>query len=113
MNDKVLEEKPDDTKREPIVTANAPPVEIITVVRPLSVSEFTPVYDYQLTGLKVSDDAVALKEMFISFLDENKELVLNGIDATNIPQREMFTQGFKNAVALFRLWIDSINIIQE
>lgn len=90
----------------------APKAEIVAVMKPLEVTDFLPKVEYHLQGVTVSTEALDLKSMFHAFLEENKELITNGTDTSNMDALDSFTKGFRNAVAITQLWIDSMYITQ-
>lgn len=104
-----------NTERIPITTDNPtsiPKIDIVTVIKPLSVQDFLPRVEYLLKGASVSSEAKDLQSMLQAFLEENKELINNGEEFKSDSDMRLFTDGFRNALAIVNLWIDSLYITQ-
>ena len=102
-----------NTERIPITTDNptsAPKIDIVTVMKPLDVHDFLPRIEYMLKGATISSEAKDLQGMLQAFIEENKELINNGEEFKSDADMRLFTDGFKNALAIVNLWIDSLYI---
>lgn len=76
------------------------------VKEPLQIADFIPTYSYKFEEANISDEAPKMVKSFYDFLETNKELIVDDeVTSENI-------EGFKKALALFKLWIDSIYIIK-
>lgn len=105
----------DNTERIPITTDNSasiPKIDIVTVMKPLDVRDFLPRVEYLLKGASISSEAKDLQNMLQLFIGENKELINNGTEFKNDNDMRLFTDGFRNALAIVNLWIDSLYITQ-
>lgn len=104
-----------DTERIPITTEQSTPmpkIDIVPVMKPLDVHDFLPKMEYMLKGATVSSEAKDLQKMLESFLGENQELINNGSEFKDSTEMKSFTDGFRNAIAIVNLWIDSLYITQ-
>lgn len=90
-------------ERTPIVS---PPSEVAVklVEMPLTVRGMLPSYRYQLQSDQVSEEATQMYEELVNFLVTNEELAVNEPTVS----REDYIKGFQKALAMTRLWIDSI-----
>lgn len=68
-----------------------------------SFQDLLPDYQYQFQNVPSSDEAVLMYQSLVDFMETNSELALNGIE-----DKDEYKKGFKRAVALVRLWIDSL-----
>ena len=105
----------DNTERIPITPDTAtsiPKIDIVTVMKPLDVHDFLPRVEYMLKGASISSEAKDLQSMLQAFIEENKELINNGEEFKNDTDMRLFTEGFRNALAIVNLWIDSLYITQ-
>ena len=76
----------------------------ITVVQPPpSIKDMLPEYQYQFVDQSVSSESAGMYQSLVEFLTENEEFVLQNSN----PQ---YALGFKQAIALTRLWLDSLYI---
>lgn len=85
-------------KREPILNT------VKLIQEPLSITELFPNYRYEFQSVKVPEEAQQMYSKLLEFIKTNEELVLSSDTS------EQFTQGFKRALAITRLWIDSIYV---
>lgn len=102
-------------ERTPIVaeqTTSIPKIDIVSVMKPLDVHDFLPKMEYMLQGATVSSEAKDLQKMLESFLGENQELINNGSEFKDNAEMKSFIEGFRNALAIVNLWIDSLYITQ-
>ena len=104
-----------DAERIPISAEQPTPIpkiDIIPVMKPLDVHDFLPKMEYLLKGASVSSEAKDLQKMLEAFLGENQELINNGLEFKDNAEMKSFTEGFRNALAIVNLWIDSLYITQ-
>lgn len=104
-----------DAERIPITTEQVTPIpkiDIVSVMKPLDVHDFLPKMEYMLKGATVSSEAKDLQKMLESFLGENHELINNGVEFKDSAEMKSFADGFRNALAIVNLWIDSLYITQ-
>ena len=75
----------------------------------LDINDFLPRFEYILKGREVSDEAKALKQSLVGFLELNQELLINnsGINP------EDYARGVKQGVAICKLWIDSVFVSND
>ena len=103
-------------ERVPIVTdtqaMSTPKIDVVSVMKPLDVHDFFPKMEYLIKGATVSSEAKDLQKMLESFLEENKELINNSSEFKDAAEMKSFTEGFRNALAIVNLWIDSLYITQ-
>ena len=90
--------------RQPIVS-NTEGHDISLVQLPLTVDELVPKYQYKLSD-SVPDESTGIYLTLTEFLRENPELATQ-FDFTT---REDYVHGFTNAMAIVRLWIDSLYV---
>ena len=74
------------------------------VQSPLEIMSMLPNYRYEFQEGQVSEESQHMYSELLDFIETNQELVLN----EPIMSREDYTKGFQKAIALTRLWIDSI-----
>lgn len=82
-------------------------MEIVQVAKPLQVTDFLPKVAYQIQGAAISTEAQDIKEALYAFLGINQDVILNGANTTDPNDLEQFTKGYRNAIAMVELWIDS------
>lgn len=87
-------------KRTPIVS---PELEVVLVQTAPHFQELLPDYQYQFKNVSNSDEAMSMYQSLVEFMDVNSELALSGID-----NKDEYKKGFKRAIAMVRLWIDSL-----
>lgn len=92
-------------KRTPIIS---PELEVVLVQTAPSFQDLLPDYQYQFQNVPSSDEAVLMYQSLVDFMETNSELALNGIE-----DKDEYKKGFKRAVALVRLWIDSLYLEGE
>lgn len=90
--------KPSDNKES---------VPVKLVPAEMDISDFIPKYRYQF-DTEIPDEANNMYSSLIEFMHENSELIVD--DQVNLGLIVPYSEGFKKAVALFRLWIDSLYI---
>lgn len=95
-------------ERTPIVSdaqdTNTDGVAIRLVESPLTIANMLPAYFYQFQAGNVSVESEEMYNQLVDFLRTNEELAVND----NFVNRDDFVKGFQKAVAMVRLWIDSI-----
>jgi len=91
-------------ERHPILTEEES-VAIKMIQNPLTFRDLIPDYSFQFETGEVSEEAVQMYEEFLQFLQTNEEL---SIQESDFISRDDYVKGFKRAVAMMRLWIDSI-----
>lgn len=84
-------------KRTPIQNA----LDVVLVQNKPTIQKLLPDYQYQFQNIPQSTDATAMYQSLVEFLETNEELALSY-------EQNSYTEGFQRAVALTRLWIDSI-----
>lgn len=90
-------------ERTPIITQQEG-VAIRLVETPLTISGMLPAYYYQFQAGIVSEEATQMYNELVEFLNTNEELVVN----EPVNSREDYVKGFQKALAMTKLWIDSI-----
>lgn len=95
-------------ERQPIVTDTT--IAIQMVKEPTTITDLLPKYNYQFQGGEVAADAVEMYEGMVDFLRTNEELAMPDKDVVS---EDSYIKGFQKAVALTRLWIDSIYLSDE
>lgn len=70
-----------------------------------TVHDLLPDYHYQFNEIEPNPEAEKMYESLVEFISTNKDLAL-----TDIIQKDEFSKGFKRALALTKLWLDSIHI---
>lgn len=98
-------------ERQPIVLQqNNEPVPIKYVPAQLELTDFLPRYRYQFESV-VPEEADQMYNSFVGFLNENAEFLTD--ESVPDSYTQPYTAGFQRAVALFRLWIDSVYVSGE
>lgn len=103
---------PQEVERTPVQAPGAqqqslPAMEIVPVMKPIQLTDFMPKVGYQIQGATISTDAQQVKEALYAFLELNQEVIPNGANTTDPNDLEQFTKGYRNAIAMVELWIDS------
>ena len=104
---------PENTERVPISSENnmaIPKANIVLVTKPLEVQDLLPKVEFLLSNMTVSSEAKDLQNMLVAFLKENESLVNNGEPLKEHQSVRDFTDGFRNAIAIVNLWIDSLYV---
>lgn len=78
------------------------------VHNPIAISDLIPSYRYQFQNVDVPAEATAIYEDLLGFMKNNEEL----LDADN-PSKDEYVRGFKKALAITRLWMDSLYVGQQ
>lgn len=95
----------DKIKRQPIQV----PMSVELIPPELELSDFIPKHQYKFNNTQVSEEASEMYGSLKSFLELNQELITN----QNISDPEEYAKGFRQAIAICGLWIDSIYIERE
>lgn len=91
-------------ERQPIISQQEE-LSIKLVQKPLSLQDMLPKYQYQLQDVQVSEEARHMYEELINFLGTNEELIFQ-----NVNSQDDYIKGFQRAMAMVRLWVDSIYV---
>lgn len=89
-------------ERTPILSQEE--IAIKLVERPLTLRDMIPTYQYQFQSGVVSEESTHMYEEYLSFLSTNEELAIN----EEVMYRDDYVKGFQKALAMTRLWMDSI-----
>lgn len=89
-------------ERQPVVPPKAATIKLVQ--SPLEIESMLPNYRYEFQEGQVSEESQHMYSELLGFIETNQELVLNEL----IVSREDYAKGFQKAIALTRLWIDSI-----
>lgn len=79
-------------------------VAIKLVENPLTIRNMLPTYYYQFQEAEIPEEAKNMYESLVDFLVTNEELAVN----EPVISREDYVKGYQKALAMTRLWIDSI-----
>lgn len=94
-------------ERHPIITQKEAAIRLVK--SPLSVTEIFPTYRYEFQSGKVSEEAAHMYSELQEFINTNAEL----ITSEQVNSQEDYVKGLQKALALTRLWIDSIYLSTE
>lgn len=108
MNTESVNRTPIQTEKEQNTLQQPPVLNVVTVGNPLDIRDFMPRKGYKFDGATIGSESEDLKEMFKKFLEENAELVSTDMISESEP--DGYVHGFRNAVAILHLWIDSMYI---
>ncbi len=89
-------------ERQPIISQKEVSVKLVQL--PLEIKDMFPNYRYELQNGEISEESSQMYTELLEFLTTNKELILG----EPVVSREDYVKGFQRAIALVRLWIDSI-----
>ena len=87
-------------KRQPIITE---PKQIVMVQTQPTIHDLIPDYQYQFQDEVPDVEAHHMYAELIDFLSTNEDLALS-----DIIDKGEYSKGFKKAIAMVKLWIDSI-----
>lgn len=89
-------------------------VEIIPVIDELKAEDIMPNYRFHLKGLPINEPvSEQQKEYLKAFIEENFEVIKQTMmSTTELSQRNAYSHGAKDMLALVYLWIDSLNIAE-
>ena len=87
-------------ERKPIITE---PKQIVVVQTQPTIRDLIPDYQFQFQDDIPSEEANHMYTELLDFLSTNEELAL-----MNINDKVEYGNGFKKAIAMVKLWIDSI-----
>lgn len=96
-------------ERQPIRTEDNP-IAIQLVQEPITIKNLLPNYSYQFQSAEIPDEAKQMYEELVEFFRTNEELA---VPDKSVTSDESYIKGFQKAVALTRLWIDSIYLTGE
>ena len=88
-------------KRTPIIQ---PQYEVVVSQEPIRFTDLVPKYRYEFQNIPLSEESSHMYQSLIDFIGTNENLALEG-NCT-----EDYQRGFQRAIALTRLWIDSLYI---
>ena len=71
----------------------------------MSISDFIPKYRYKFDA-DIPDEATNMYDSMIEFINENSDFIVD--DQVNLGLIVPYSEGFKKAIAMVRLWIDSM-----
>lgn len=108
MSTENVDRTPIQLEKEQNTTQQPPVLNVVTVGNPLDIRDFMPRKGYKFEGAVVSSESDDLKDMFKKFLEENAELV--STDMISESETDGYVHGFRNAVAILHLWVDSMYI---
>ena len=95
--------------RSPILSQNSEQEQEIAVKlveNPLTLRSMLPSYCYQFQNIEIPKESENMYESLVDFLVTNEELAVND----SVISREDYIKGYQKALAMTRLWIDSIYI---
>lgn len=78
-------------------------LQVIKVSSPISVGKLFPDYSYQFNNSEPSQDAADMFKSLQDFIQTNEELALS-----NIENQEEYIKAFQQAMALTKLWMESL-----
>ena len=87
-------------ERKPIITE---PKQIVMVQTQPTIHDLIPDYQYQFQSDTPDEEANHMYAELIDFLSTNE-----GLAIMDISDKAEYSKGFKRAIAMVRLWIDSI-----
>lgn len=96
-------------ERQPIVAETAA-VAIQMVQEPITIKDLLPKYSYQFQNTEIPAEAASMYEELLEFFSTNEELAMPN---ESVMSEESYIKGFQKAMALTRLWIDSIYLSGE
>lgn len=85
---------------------NEAEVQVRLVQNPIDINQLFPDYRYELQNTEVSQEASQMSESLFEFIRTNADIAID--DTTS--DKEAYVKGFQRAVAIARLWIDSMYI---
>lgn len=91
-------------ERNPIISEKTATIKLVQA--PPDIKNLFPAYRYEFQSREVSEESEHMYKELLDFIDTNKELALDGAGTE-------YNAGFQKALALIRLWIDSIYIKPE
>lgn len=96
-------------ERQSIVSETAA-VAIQMIQEPTTIKDLLPNYSYQFQSVEIPAEAASMYEELIEFFRTNEELA---VPDNSVVSGESYIKGFQRAMALTRLWIDSIYVSGE
>ncbi len=90
---------------------NTPEGALVTLHPVISSGSITPLAEYKLQGVAIDPFAESQKEYLQNFLTENLDLLNTILENKDINEIEVFMSGYRQALSMVNLWIDSMNIM--
>lgn len=87
-------------ERKPIITE---PHQITLVQSPPSIHDLLPDYQYQFQNHTPNAESTKMYNELVDFISTNEEIAV-----MNITDKTEYGNGFKRAMAMVRLWLDSM-----
>lgn len=86
--------------RHPIITEN---LNVVMVQNATTVTDLFPDYQFQFQNIPPSEEAERMFSSLVDFVQTNEEMAV-----MNIETKDEYVKGFKRALALTRLWMNSL-----
>lgn len=86
--------------RHPIITEN---LNVVMVQNATTFNDLLPDYQFQFQGKQPSQEAESMFSSLVDFIQTNEEMAV-----MNIETKDEYVKGFKRALALTRLWMNSL-----
>ena len=86
--------------RHPIITEN---LSVVMVQNATTVTDLLPDYQFQFQNTPPSEEAERMFSSLVDFVQTNEEMAV-----MNIETKDEYVKGFKRALALTRLWMNSL-----
>lgn len=83
---------------------SAAEIQVKLVQNPISVIQLFPDYKFELQNAEISVEATQMGEDLLEFIKTNSDIA---IDETS-SDKDAYIKGFQRAIAIVRLWIDSM-----
>ena len=92
-------------QREPIVTTPVTNenLNVVMVQNATTFNDLLPDYQFQFQGRQPSQEAESMFASLVDFIQTNEEMAV-----MNIETKDEYIKGFKRALALTRLWMNSL-----
>ena len=94
-------------ERTPIQT-NLENLAVVMVQNSTTFSDLLPDYQFQFQGREPSQEAENMYNSLVDFLHTNEEMAIMSIE-----NKDEFTKGFKRALAMTRLWMNSLYLSEK
>lgn len=92
-------------ERKPIITE---PKQIVMVQSPPTVHDLIPDYQFQFQDTPQHEESTKMYDDLVDFISTNEELAVMDINI-----KDEYCKGFKRALSMVRLWIDSMYITDK
>ena len=86
--------------RNPIITEN---LNVVMVQNATTATDLLPDYQFQFQNIPPSEEAESMFSSLVDFIQTNEEMAV-----MNIETKDEYIKGFKRALALTRLWMNSL-----